>query len=471
FYGMSTFEGPLLSIRSVSALGHYTDWIIGHVHGGALGWNGLMAAGMFYWLVPRLYGTKLHSRAAANFHFYIGTIGILVYMVAMWASGITQGLMWQAQDEGGGLLYPGFTETVDAIRPMYYARLIGGTMYFVGFVILVWNLIMTVKGKKPVESSVEVVVEKAEEEASWSDIVLSKPVIATTVGCVLLGGVAIANAMVSAVLVGLTVAVAIGATLAVQAARKSTKGPNWHRLLEGKSLIFTIFVTIGILIGGIAELVPTIVMGANERAESPMQPYTALELHGRDVYISEGCYLCHSQMIRPFTWENARYPGGVSSVSDSVWDHPFQWGSKRTGPDLARESAMNRGPVWHYNHMFDPRSTSEGSIMPPYPHLRSTAIPFAETQSNLGVMQMLGVPYDNAAVLGGEDDARAQARAIAESLRAQVERSGPPEGVDVPLEESELVALISYLERLGRNESAWRTRQADEGETEVATNE
>ncbi|MBX3274526.1 MAG: cytochrome-c oxidase, cbb3-type subunit I [Sandaracinaceae bacterium] len=470
FYGMATFEGPLLSIRSVNALAHYTDWIIGHTHGGALGWNGFMAAGMFYWLVPKLYGTKLHSRGAANLHFYLGTVGILVYMVAMWSSGITQGLMWQAEAEGGGILYS-FTETIDAIRPMYWARLVGGTMFLVGFCIQAWNLAMTIKGKQPVESSVDVVVEEKPEEATVKEIVLSKPVIATFVGCVLLGGVAIANAIVSVVLVVAATAVAVGATLAMQAAKGKREGPNWHRLLEGKTLIFTVFVTVAVLIGGAAELIPTILIGAHQRTTSAMRPYTALELHGRDVYIAEGCYVCHSQMIRPFTWENARYPGGVSSADDSVWDHPFQWGSKRTGPDLARESAMNRGPVWHYNHMLDPRSTSEGSIMPAYPHLRTQRVAFDLTRQKLSVMRMLGVPYAEAQVTGGEDDARAQAASIAGALASEVERRGPPDGTDVPLAESDLVALIAYLERLGRNESAWRGRDAEEGRTEVASNE
>lgn len=463
FYGMATFEGPLLGIRSVNALAHYTDWIVGHTHGGTLGWNGLMAAGMFYWIIPRLYGTKLHSRAAANFHFYIGTIGILVYMVAMWASGITQGLMWQAETDGGGLLYPGFTETVDAIRPMYWARLIGGTMFFLGFCIQAWNLVMTIKGKKPVETTIEVVVEEAPEEVTWTEIILSKPVIASVIILGLAGAVAVANAVVSAVLVTLAVVVGVGTVMALQAAKKKG-GPNWHSLLEGKALVFTVLITVAMLVGGMAELIPTILVGAHQRTNSAMQPYTALELHGRDVYIQEGCYTCHSQMIRPFTWESARYPGGVSSSEDSVWDHPFQWGSKRTGPDLARESAMNRGPVWHYNHMLDPRSTSEGSIMPYYPHLRSDEVDFDTTQSKLGVMQMLGVPYDNAAVLGGEDDARAQARSIAEALSSDVELDGRPDGVDVPLEDSQLVALIAYLERLGRNESAWTSSPTEETE-------
>ena len=466
FYGMATFEGPLLSIRSVSALAHYTDWIVGHTHGGALGWNGLMAAGMFYWLVPRLFGTKLHSRGAANAHFYLSTLGIIVYIVSMWVAGITQGLMWRAEAEGGGLLYSNFTETVVAIRPMYWARLAGGTTYLIGFIVMAWNLAMTVRGKKPVETSVEVVVEDTPPEATARELLLSKPTISVTLIVVLLGLVAVANAWVSAGLVVAAIGVSIALTMAMQRGKNDGR-PHWHRMLEGRAMIFTAFTIVAVLIGGLAELIPTVMMGAHERSRSAMRPYTALELHGRDTYLAEGCYTCHSQMIRPFSWETARY-GAVNTAEDSVWDHPFQWGSKRTGPDLARESSMNRGPVWHYNHMLDPRSTSQGSIMPSYAHLRDQSIDFEGTQAKLGVMQMLGVPYDNAAVLEGEGDARAQAQSIAAALALEVELGGRPEGVDVPLERSELIALIAYLERLGRNESAWRTREEPSDEVAEA---
>ena len=456
FYGMATFEGPLLAIRSVSSLAHYTDWIIGHVHSGTLGWNGFMAAGMFYWMVPRLYGTKLHSRGAANLHFYMGTIGILMYVVAMWVSGITQGLMWRAETPDGGLLYPNFVETVRAIMPMYWFRMVGGTLYLVGMIIMAWNLFMTVKGKQPVDGEADVVEQPEEEKIDWKVIVFGKPVLLSLVVGTLVGLIAIANDLASTLLISVAVVVAVLGTMAIQLATKKEE-VNWHRLLEGRSLIFTVFVVIAVLIGGVAEIVPTLVIGNEAARTSPMRPYTPLELHGRDVYISEGCYTCHSQMIRPFTWEAARYPGGVSTMNDSVWDHPFQWGSKRTGPDLARESSQNRGPVWHYNHMLDPRSTTVGSIMPYYPHLRTTAVDFGTTEANLGVMQTLGVPYDDAQVRGGEADAHAQGLQIATALREEVELGGSYEGTSVPLEDSELVALIAYLERLGRNESGWRS--------------
>ena len=158
FYGMSTFEGPLLSIKSVSALGHYTDWIIGHVHGGALGWNGFMTFGILYWMWPRLYGTKLYSTKLAELHFWIATIGILMYVVSMWVSGVSQGLFWRALDSEGFLKYPDFIEGLVASRAMYHMRLIGGLLYFIGMLMMAYNFWKTIRGSEPVEVEIPAAV-------------------------------------------------------------------------------------------------------------------------------------------------------------------------------------------------------------------------------------------------------------------------------------------------------------------------
>jgi cytochrome c oxidase cbb3-type subunit I/II len=442
FYGMATFEGPLLSIRSVSSLAHYTDWIIGHVHAGALGWNGMMAAGMFYWLVPKLYDRKLHSTNAANWHFWTGTFGILLYVVAMYVSGVTQGLMWRAEADGGGLLYPTFVETVVAIVPLFWMRLIGGTVYLLGFIVMGWNLAMTARGAKLVETTIEVPVEPDTDTVPVRDILLSPPVVLVFVlgGIVMVAGVV--NAIASTTLLAVAFVIGLFATVALEAARRGA-GPAWHRLLEGRALPFTVLTAIAVLIGGIAEIVPMVIVGETTASITEQRPYTALELEGRDVYVSEGCYTCHSQMIRPFGWESARY-GAASEPDDSIWDHPFQWGSKRTGPDLAREGG--RYPdVWHARHMDDPRATTPGSIMPAYPHLATTHVDFSATRGKLTALQTLGVPYSDDDVHHAEEDAREQGVAISTALAAD-------EQVDP---ESQLVAVIAYLQRLGRRESAF----------------
>src|SRR5208283_488500 len=177
FYGMATFEGPLLSIKSVNGLAHYTDWIIGHVHAGALGWNGFMAAGMFYWMVPRLYGRDLWSKKLADMHFWVGTFGILLYLAAMWTSGITQGLMWRATTPDGALQYPNFVETLNAIKPMYWMRLVGGTVYLVGMIMMAYNLGRTALAGKAVDGEATVVVPRHRPaETRWDAILLGKPV-------------------------------------------------------------------------------------------------------------------------------------------------------------------------------------------------------------------------------------------------------------------------------------------------------
>jgi cytochrome c oxidase cbb3-type subunit I/II len=439
FYGMATFEGPLLSIKSVNGLAHYTDWIIGHVHAGTLGWNGFMAAGMFYWMVPRLYGTKLHSTKLADAHFWVGTFGILLYVVSMWVSGITQGLMWRAVDAQGALVYPSFVETVTAIRPMYWMRLIGGSMYLVGMFMMAWNLWRTARSGKAVDGEATVVVPRVEKtETPWGEILTGKPVILVTLVAVTAATMAVVNNEASIVLAGMLVTVAILGTIALHLTVDRSR-PSWHRLLEGRALMFTSFTVIAVLAGGVAELVPSLLATpAQEVINAEAKPYRALELEGRDIYIREGCYGCHSQMIRTFTFESKRY-GDPSTMGESVYDHPFQWGSKRTGPDLAREGGKYPS-LWHYRHMLDPREVSPGSIMPPYPALATDEVDASVTAAKMRAMRSIGVPYDAQEIASAAIDEAAQAGEIADSLRKDGAEVDP---------RSQIVALIAYLQRLG----------------------
>ncbi|MBI2391329.1 MAG: cytochrome-c oxidase, cbb3-type subunit I [Deltaproteobacteria bacterium] len=447
FYGMSTFEGPMLSIKSVSALAHYTDWIIGHVHAGALGWNGLMAAGMFYWMIPRLFGTELYSKRAAEWHFWIGTIGILVYVVSMWVSGIQQGLMWRAFDGKGALAYPNFVETLNAIKPMYWARFAGGTMYLVGMCLMAWNLVKTALSGKAVDGEAEVVVEieETEEKVPARKLIFGQPVVVSFIVLVVLGAIAFTSAIGAGAFMILAFCIVFIAVF-LSWGRGQADKPGWHALLEGRALLFTAFTLIAVLIGGAAEIIPVLVLpnsgagGNAEGANAAVHPYRPLELEGRDVYLKEGCYNCHSQMIRPFRHESVRY-GDVSTLADSKFDHPFQWGSKRTGPDLARLGGKYPN-LWHYQHMLDPRTVSPGSNMPNYPHLASKSVDFSLTETKVRAMRTVGVPYTPQQVQSAATDAKAQAQSIAEDLAAS--------GIKVPAD-SELVALISYLQRLGKN--------------------
>ncbi|GAB4147618.1 MAG: hypothetical protein Fur0037_15820 [Planctomycetota bacterium] len=448
FYGMSTFEGPMLSIKSVNGLAHYTDWIIGHVHAGALGWNGFMAAGMFYWLVPRLFGTKLHSTKLADMHFWLGMVGILLYVASMWVAGITHGLMWRAETPDGGLQYGQWGEIIAIVQPMYYTRAFGGSLFIVGWIMMIYNVVKTALAGQAVDGEVEVTVSSpAGGEALPGTLALlrSRPVVMVALGLGAATMFALGDPLLAPV--GLVLLIIVVGLAAMQIYRSTGQGRHdWHETIERRPLAFTVLVLLAVLVGGTIELLPGLLieqkvpLAAN--GEMCVKPYTPLELAGRDIYVREGCYVCHSQMIRPFRSEQLRY-GEPSRIEESRWDHPFQWGSKRTGPDLARVG-LKYNESWHYNHMLDPRSLTIESNMPAFPWLFENDCDPEELSGKMHVLQLLGVPYTDEEIDGAAEGFAAQAKAIAGNLAQQ----GIP---DVP-ENSEIVALIAYLMRLGRND-------------------
>jgi cytochrome c oxidase cbb3-type subunit I/II len=484
FYGMSTFEGPLLALKGVNGLAHYTDWIIGHVHGGTLGWNGFMAAGVFYWMVPRLWNTKLKSNRLAEAHFWMGTFGILLYMVSMWISGVNQGLYWRALDADGFLKYPDFLAGLLSLRFLHVMRLLGGVAYLGGFLLMVVNLLATIRSGVKVNGATEAVVPAKAPSPSFWKLVCGAPVVLSVIAVALAILLGRATPLTSPAILTAGAIVTVVAILIGSAERRQPG--SWHHLVEGKPLVFTLLVLFAILVGGLVELIPTIVIrnrvgalatatrmatqavGPTAAAPAPpgttqgalppggtalaavvpaaspsskyvQQPYSPLELEGRDLYLREGCYNCHSQMIRPFRHETLRY-GDYSRLEESIDDHPFQWGSKRTGPDLQREGGKYPN-LWHYQHLIDPRSTSPGSPMPSYRWLKTGRIDAAGTADKLAVMRRLGVPYASAEIGSAAQVIRAQGEVIRADLETQ--------GVRVDAE-SELVAMIAYLQRLGR---------------------
>lgn len=382
FYGMATFEGPLLSIKSVSSLGHYTDWIVGHVHGGALGWNGFLTFAMLYYLVPRMWKTELYSVKLATYHFWVGFLGILAYYTSMVAAGITQGLMWRAMTPDGKLLYPDFVETVVRIVPLYWVRALGGFLYLIGFMMMGYNLYKTIR-LAPKSSPEKVKVINTRDDGAKE---------------------------------------------------------SGHRGLESAATVFSVLTLIAVLVGSVIEILPTLSLHKYVPAKAQIDPYTPLELAGRDIYIREGCYVCHSQQIRPIASEVIRY-GAASTIEESMYDHPFQWGSKRTGPDLARVGKKYPN-LWHYRHMMDPRAVTPKSIMPSYGWLDGKDTDFVILRRKFQVLKNLGVPYTDDEVANADVAAEKQATEIATALKAE----GGPAG----LERKEIVALIAYLQALGQ---------------------
>ncbi len=383
FYGMATFEGPLLSIKSVNAIAHFTDWIPGHVHAGTIGWNYMLIAGILFYLVPKLWNTELYSKKLANQQFWLATLGLILYVVSMWIAGITQSLMWSAMDDAGRLIYPNFIETVVKIVPMYWVRAIGGTSVLISFIMMIFNFYKTCQSAPAPEKLVY---------EAW-------PINTSSIE------------------------------------HQATA----HRKLEGLPMIFSVLSLIAILVGSGIEIIPSLVADKYVIKVSAIKPYSPLELHGRDIYVKEGCYTCHSQTVRPMPHEVVRY-GRPSNAAEFVYDHPFQWGSKRTGPDLARVGGKYPH-MWHYKHFWDPREVTAGSIMPRYHWLFDQKIHFDGIPAKMKVMQKLGVPYTDDEVVNAVANAKAQAQGITDELAQS--------GVPAKIVDKEVVALIAYIQRIG----------------------
>lgn len=442
FYGMATFEGPLLSIKSVNALSHYTDWTIGHVHSGTLGWNGFLAAGMFYWLAPRLWQTKLHSIALANLHFWMGMVGILLYVASMWVAGITQGLMLNATIEGGTVLQYSFLETLQAIRPVMLFRAIGGSLYLLGFALMAYNIWRTARSGTSVNGSIEVTVEHRPTAAAFQQF-LAAPVI---YALLIIGAMCLTIFSHGALfIVGIFLTIILVIIAIAHFEYSQATWHEWYAQLLDHGLAFTVLTVVAAAIGGAIQIIPTVTMQRADNIEGRIQvPYTPLELAGRDIYVSEGCYNCHSQMIRTLVPDVMRY-GDYSHLGESIYDYPYQWGSKRTGPDLAREGGL-RSDDWHYLHMLDPRSVSPGSTMPNYPWLFEKEIQVSQLPRKIHAMRLLGVPYP---IDLSEEEIQAQIDAQASAI---VKRLAEKNIFAEP--DKQIIAIIAYLQKLGTYELA-----------------
>lgn len=390
-YGMSTFEGPMMSLKSVNAISHFTDWTIAHTHIAGMGWNAGLIFGMFYWLVPRIFKTELFSRKLANTHFWLATLGILLFAIPLYWAGITQWLMLREYTADGLLAYPNFLETTTQILPMYVFRIVGGLIFFIGFLLFLYNMTKTIKSGSLL----------ADEEAE--------------------------------------------APALVNTQSRSAAGETFHRWMERKGVRFSLAVFVALVIGGAVEIIPMLKVESNIPTIETVTPYTPLELTGRDIYVSNGCYNCHSQQVRPLRWETERY-GEYSKIGEFVYDYPFQWGSRRTGPDLARAgyvgSSTYKTAIWHYNHFVKPLEMNPQTIMPAYPWLAKKDVDLDALPAKINVMLMLGVPYPEDYAEKAGADYMKQANKISADLKAS--------GVDVE-PTKEVVAIIAYLHKLGRD--------------------
>ncbi len=355
-----------------------------------MGWNGGMIFGMLYWLVPKLFRTPLHSKRLANTHFWLATLGILMFAIPLYWAGITQWLMLREYNANGLLTYPNFLETTTQIMPMYHARILGGLLFFAGFIIFLFNMFKTIAAGNLVDN------EPAEAPP-----------------------------------------------LTDSSSRKV--GETFHRLIERKGMIFVLLVFISLVIGGAVEIIPMLKVESNIPKIASVTPYSPLELAGRDIYVSNGCYNCHSQQIRPLRWETDRY-GEYSKIGEFVYDHPFQWGSRRTGPDLARTgwvgSSTYKTAIWHYNHFTKPKEINPQTIMPAYPWFTKNTVDLTMIPVKIRAMQTLGVPYPKDYDQKAVADYQEQAQQIVAELKAA--------GVEIAADK-EMVAMIAFLHKLGRD--------------------
>ncbi|AWU44928.1 cytochrome-c oxidase, cbb3-type subunit I [Blattabacterium punctulatus] len=398
-YGMATFEGPMLATKTLNSIAHFTDWVIAHVHLGTLGWNGFMAFGIIYWLTKKLWNTKLYSTLLANIHFWFGIFGIIFYIFPLYFGSLLQSEMWKKFNPDGTLVYKNFLDTVLSIIPFYKIRFIGGIIYFLGFIVMIYNIFKTIQKGYFINNE------------EFKVILLHE--------------------------------------------NKIEKKEKFHNWLEQKPIQFAILSFIAVAIGGLIEIIPTLVIKSNIPTIDNIKPYKALELEGRDLFVREGCNSCHSAQVRPFRDEVVRY-GEYSKAGEFIYDHPFLWGSKRTGPDLAREGGKNPSS-WHFNHMHNPRSTSPKSIMPRYPWLIYNELDRSNTEKKIKAMVKLGVPYTLEYIKYIYKDMDTQASKIVSdiyqeypSLKKEIDKQRKIEKEKfIPLEKREIIALISYLQRLG----------------------
>ena len=393
-----------------------------------------MIFGMVYWLTPRIFQTKLWSEKAASLHFWIAFVGIIFYIVPIYVAGFAQGMMWRGLDDNGNLLYPEFVETISSIAYLWWIRVFGGLLYVAGIGIMVVNYVQTWLSRpatyeKPIY-----------EAARLSPTPPADPTPPTS---------------------KLEDAPVLGAARKID----SWNQMQWHRRWERLPVRFTVLTTIAVVVASLFEIIPTFLIRSNVPTISTVKPYTPLELAGRDLYVAEGCYNCHSQMIRPMVSEKLRY-GDYSKPGEFIYDRPFQWGSRRIGPDLAREGGKNSS-FWHWDHLENPQRVNEDSVMPSYRHLLTERINFEMIPDRVRSAHLLGAPYDRELT-----EAPEMAREQAERIAADIVSQGGPvfaEGELLTMD-TKAVALIAYLQRLGTDLFATpETPQTDAENSEAAS--
>jgi cytochrome c oxidase cbb3-type subunit I/II len=376
----------------------------------------------------------------------------------MWVAGVGQGLSLNELTADGSAPANTFIETLKNIIPMYYLRALGGGLYLLGYLLMVYNLMRTIRGGVATDGTLQVTEAPAPKPAAAFRGFVNAPVLFTlgiiaTVCLWLLGGDGWST-------VGLVGAIVVTLGTIAHFELNTYTWTRWHEELLHNALPFSILSLIAVAIGGALQIIPTVALykgdGDAKLLEHRLQrPYRPLELAGRDIYVREGCYNCHSQMIRTLKPDILRYGAGqgYSRLGESIYDRPYQWGSRRAGPDLAREGLLRPDLAWHYRHLIDPRELEPDSIMPAYPWLKDHAVDRSQLFGKISALRTLGVPYKPEASTPGaiQADYDAQAKEVAKALGDK--------GIRISAD-AEAVALLAYLRCLGLNVDTLKPEEA-----------
>ncbi|MCY2986072.1 MAG: cbb3-type cytochrome c oxidase subunit I [Planctomycetota bacterium] len=417
-YGFTSLESSLLSVKGLEAIVHYTDWEIAHSQAVQLGWIGFMTFGMIYWLLPRLYAMRDALSGLSQLHFWLAAVGLLLIVVPGYLGGAVQAQKWSQLSELGRLQYS-FIESLEAVLPFWWVRVFGFAVYLLGLFTLGINVLSAlILGASGNETNALPGLSRGNDD-------LESPAISST--------------LVGKPVLELALKIDLWSKL------------EWHRKLERQPVRFLLLIGSSICLLSFMQLFPILALKSPVREIASVQPYTPLELVGRDIYISQGCQNCHSQTVRPLVHESQMY-GAVSEGGEFAYDRPVQWGNRRIGPDLARKGGGVQSSFWHWRHLENPPVMTPKTVMPAFSFLHESKLKFSDLGKKIAVLSELGTPYDMRLEDGQsleskfEDQAKKQAEVIASEIIGQ---GGPVAHKGTLIKDTSAIALIAYIQRLG----------------------
>jgi cytochrome c oxidase cbb3-type subunit I/II len=417
-YGWTSMESSLLSFKGLEAIVHYTDWEIAHAQAEQLGWIGFMTFGMIYWLLPRLYSMRVANSGSSGLHFWLASVGLVLIVVPGYLAGAIQSQKWSQMSELGRLQYS-FIESLEAVLPFWWMRVFGFVVYLMGLGTLCACVFSALtNGASRNEINLLPALSKGNDDLETpvkSSNLVGKPVL----------------------------------EMALKIDQWSTL--EWHRKLERQPVRF--LALIGTSICGLScmQLLPILALESSVPRIESVQPYTPLELIGREIYVSQGCHNCHSQTVRPLVHESQMY-GAISEGGEFAYDRPVQWGNRRIGPDLARKGGGVQSSLWHWRHLENPPVMTPKTVMPAFQFLHESKLSFDDLGKKIAVLSKLGTPYDMSSEDGQSleskfaDQAKKQAEVIAAEIIGQ---GGPVAYKGTLIKDTSVIALIAYIQRLG----------------------